>query len=171
MKKWSFAICLLIMLGAIGYYFFPEKKLPVEKKISKLVVLKNERIMKVYSSGEVIKVYSISIGKNSIGDKVVQGDKRTPEGTYIINDKNAGSGYHKNLGISYPNHEDRLAAQSKNLDPGGDIKIHGLQNGLGFIGKFHRVINWTAGCIALTDEEIDELYDRVEIGTPIIIMP
>src|SRR6188768_1738394 len=103
MKKWSIAICLLIMLGAAGYYFFPEKELPADKKISKLVVMKKERIMKVYSSGEVIKVYHISIGKNSVGDKVSQGDKRTPEGSYIINDKNAGSGYHKNLGISYPN--------------------------------------------------------------------
>jgi murein L,D-transpeptidase YafK len=171
MKKWSIAICLLIMLGATGYYFFPEKKLPVDKKISKLVVFKKERVMKVYSSEEVIKVYHISIGKNSVGDKISQGDKRTPEGSYIINDKNAGSGYHKNLGISYPNQADRSAAKSMNVDPGGDIKIHGLQNGLGFIGKFHRVMNWTAGCIALTDDEVDELYNQVEIGTPIIIMP
>jgi murein L,D-transpeptidase YafK len=171
MKRWLLTCCFLILAAGIGYYFFPEKKLPLDKQISKLVVLKKERIMKVYSSNEVIKVYHVSIGKNSTGDKVSQGDKRTPEGSYIINDKNAGSGYHKNLGISYPNREDRLAAQSMNMDPGGDVKIHGMQNGLGFIGKFHRLMNWTAGCIAVTDDEIDELYNRVEIGTPIIIMP
>ena len=171
MKKWIAGFVFLTLIGATSYYFFPEKDLPSDRKITRPVVLKSERMLKVYSSDKVIKTYRISIGKNPVGNKVSQGDKRTPEGSYISDDKNPGSGYHKNLGISYPNAADRSRARAGNLDPGGDIKIHGMQNGLGLIGKFHRLIDWTAGCIALTDAEVDELYDHVEIGTPIIIEP
>jgi murein L,D-transpeptidase YafK len=106
-----------------------------------------------------------------MGDKEFEGDKRTPEGQYTINDKNSNSGFHKNLGISYPNKRDIEEAKKKKLKPGGEIKIHGIRNGFGFIGKFQRLFDWTAGCIALTDHEVDELYDSVEIGTPILILP
>lgn len=90
---------------------------------------------------------------------------------YFIDSKNPKSGYHKNLGISYPNEEDIQNAKFEGVEPGGEIKIHGLRNGLGFIGKFHRWYDWTAGCIALTDSEIDELYRSVEMGSPILIQP
>jgi murein L,D-transpeptidase YafK len=99
------------------------------------------------------------------------GTKEHQKGEYNVNDKNPNSGFHKNLGISYPNAVDKREAKRKGLDPGGDIKIHGLRNGVGFIGKFHRLFNWTAGCVAVTDNEIDELYDAVDLGTPIIIKP
>jgi murein L,D-transpeptidase YafK len=171
MKKLITGILVLLIIAASVYYFFPEDKLPPGIKIDRLVVRKRDRIMQVYSGDNVIKTYRISLGRNPTGDKEYEGDKKTPEGEYKINDRNPESGYHKNLGISYPNTEDIAVAKRKNLKPGGEIKIHGLRNGLGFIGKFHRMIDWTAGCIALTNEEIDELYDRVEIGTPIIIQP
>lgn len=127
--------------------------------------------MNAYSQGKLMKTYNISIGQNPKGDKEFEGDKKTPEGEYTINDKNPLSAFHKNLGISYPNNLDIAAAKIKKLRPGGEIKIHGLKNGIGFIGKFHRITDWTAGCIAVTDQEIDELYENVEIGTPIIIKP
>lgn len=111
------------------------------------------------------------MGRSPVGDKAAEGDKRTPEGDYFVNGKNPGSGYHKNLGISYPNAEDRANANARGLSTGGDIKIHGIRNGMGFIGKFHRMFDWTAGCIAVTDEEIDELYENVKVGTPITILP
>jgi murein L,D-transpeptidase YafK len=82
--------------------------------------------MEAYSNGQLIKVYKISLGRNPLGDKEYQGDKRTPEGEYEINDKNPNSGYHKNLGVSYPNALDKKEAEQKGLNPGGDIKIHGL---------------------------------------------
>jgi murein L,D-transpeptidase YafK len=171
MKKWIIWILgILILMGAV-YYFFPENKLPANKKIDKLVVLKGKRIMEVYSNGQIIKTYKIALGQNPTGDKESEGDKRTPEGEYRINDKNANSSFHKNLGISYPNTQDTEEAKKKNLEPGGEIKIHGIRNGFGFIGKFHRMLNWTAGCIAITDQEIDELYDNVAIGTPVVIRP
>jgi murein L,D-transpeptidase YafK len=171
MKTWVIFACALLLIAVVGYYFAREEKLPRDKIINKLVVIKSKRIMEVYSEGCVLKTYRISLGKNPIGDKEFEGDKRTPEGDYTINDKNPTSGYHKNLGISYPTQHDIQEAKRKNLQPGGEIKIHGMKNGYGFIGKFHRMVDWTAGCIALTDSEVDELYERVAIGTPITIRP
>jgi murein L,D-transpeptidase YafK len=171
MKKWILLILVVVLSGATVYYFYPESKLPPGTKIDKLVLIKSERIMKAYSGDELVKTYSIALGRNPIGDKQSEGDKRTPEGVYTINDHNPHSGYHKNLGVSYPDQSDRLAAKSLGVDPGGEIKIHGLKNGIGAIGKFHRLLDWTAGCIAVTDQEMDELYDAVANGTPIIIKP
>ncbi|MEL7146303.1 MAG: L,D-transpeptidase family protein, partial [Bacteroidota bacterium] len=91
----------------------------------------------------------------------------TPEGKYYINDRNPNSGYHLNLGISYPNKADR----QRPGNPGGHIKIHGIKNGQGWIGKLHRWVDWTDGCIAVTNFEMDELYRTVPNGTPIFINP
>jgi murein L,D-transpeptidase YafK len=171
MGKW--ALWTLFFLTSIGliYYFYPQTKLSADAKIDKLIVIKSKRIMEAYSNGQLLKTYKISLGQNPVGDKQFQGDKRTPEGEYKINGRNPNSGFHKNLGVSYPNQTDILDARKRGVDPGGDIKIHGLKNGLGFIGKFHRLFNWTAGCIAVTDEEIDELYKAVGTGTSILIRP
>jgi murein L,D-transpeptidase YafK len=168
-----FIVIALIILVAISflYYLFPEDTLPPHVKIDKLVVLKSKRRMEAYSKGEVIKIYKISLGRSPIGDKEVEGDKKTPEGAYFINGKNSESGYYKNLGISYPNREDIEQARMKKINPGGEIKIHGIRNGFGFIGKFQRWLDWTAGCVALTNEEVDEIYQAVEVGTPITILP
>ena len=109
--------------------------------------------------------------KVDCGTKPPAKDKKTPEGIYSINDKNPDSGYHKNLGISYPDKDDLDNARRLGKSAGGDIKIHGLRNRIGFIGKFHRLFDWTLGCIAVTDKEIDELYRAVKIGTRIEIKP
>ena len=171
MTKWTLRTLLVLISVGLIYYFYPETELPTNTKIDKLIVIKSERIMEAYSGGHLIKTYKISLGQNPFGDKELQGDKRTPEGEYTINDRNPNSGFHKNLGVSYPNKTDMAEAKKKGLNPGGEIKIHGLRNGVGFIGKFHRLFNWTAGCIAVTDKEIDELYKTVDLGTPIIIRP
>lgn len=161
------ALILIIVLG--GYYFYPEKKLPVDISIDSLIVLKSERKLLAYSNGELIKIYKISLGRNPVGAKEIEGDKKTPEGIYYIKDKNPNSGYHKNLGISYPVEKDIKKAKELGKPPGGDIKIHGLRNGTGFIGKCHRWVDWTLGCIAVTNKEIDELYNAVKIGSKIEI--
>lgn len=171
MKKLATGALIILFVSSVIYYFIPSDKLPPDKKIDKIVVIKGKRIMEIYSGNQVIKTYAIALGRNPNGDKESEGDKRTPEGDYQINDKNPHSSFHKNLGVSYPNQKDIEDARNKNLKPGGEIKIHGLRNGIGFIGKFHRIMDWTAGCIAVTNDEIDELYERVEIGTPIIIKP
>jgi len=160
----------LILLGAVAaYYFYPGKKLPEGTVIDRLVVYKSKRVMQAYSNGRLLKTYTIALGFNPTGHKEYEGDGRTPEGTYTINARNANSGYHKNLGVSYPNNADRAFAKSIGKAPGGDIKIHGLRNGRGAIGKFHRWNDWTHGCIAVTDTEIDELFTAVKEGTVIEI--
>jgi murein L,D-transpeptidase YafK len=161
----------LLFLGLIVYYFYPEGKLPTNIQVDKLVVYKSKRQMLAYSNGQLVKTYTISLGRQPIGDKEFEGDKKTPEGLYFINDKNSNSGYHKNLGISYPDKDDFENAKRLGKPTGGDVKIHGLRNKTSFISKFHRWFDWTLGCIAVTDEEIDELYNAVKIGTQIEIKP
>ena len=161
----------LISLGLTVYYFYPEEKLSADIQIDKLVVYKSKRQLLAYSNGQLVKTYKISLGRQPIGDKEFEGDKKTPEGIYSINNKNPNSGYHKNLGISYPNKDDIENAKRLGKSAGGAVKIHGLKNKISFISKFHRWFDWTLGCIAVTDEEIDELYNAVKIGTQIEINP
>lgn len=164
---------LILIITVIGFFAYSQADKPIDKSVTidKIVVEKGKRRLNLYSNDKLIKTYKISLGQNSKGDKEFEGDKKTPEGQYLINDKNPNSGYHKNIGISYPNKEDIKHAEKLGKKPGGEIKIHGLKNGLGWIGKAHLLMDWTAGCIALTNKEIDELYEVVEIGTPIEIKP
>jgi murein L,D-transpeptidase YafK len=168
MKK----ILLLILAFAVGgliYANYSTDSLPPDTRIDSLLVYKSQHYMDAYSQGKRIKRYTVSLGRHAVGHKMKEGDKRTPEGRYVINAKNSASAYHKNLGISYPNAADRRTARSLGVSPGGDVKIHGLRNGLGFIGRFHRFRDWTAGCVAVTNDEMDELFVAVHKGTPIII--
>ncbi len=165
------ALLILILMGISFYNIIPEPRLASDIKIDSLIVNKSKRELIVFSNGIKVKKYRISLGKNSIGHKQFEGDKKTPEGLYFINDKNPNSSYHRNLGISYPNQQDIEFAKRHEKLPGGDIKIHGLRNGIGFIGKFQRYTDWTLGCIAVTNDEIEELYNAVEIGTSILINP
>lgn len=166
--RWSL---ILSIISLVVYYFHPEQKLESNITIDSLVVYKSKRELMAYSNGQLIKTYTVSLGKNPIGDKEFEGDKKTPEGVYFINAKNPNSGYYKNVGISYPNKQDREVSKKLGKSTGGDVKIHGLRNGIGFIGKFQRWYDWTAGCIALTDQEVEELYNTVDIGTKIVINP
>lgn len=170
MKKLLFLF--IIVVGAYyGYLLLSERSLPEGTKIDRLVVHKSERRLEAYSKGELVKSYSVSLGKTPVGDKQHEGDNKTPEGRYTINDKNPNSDYYKNLGVSYPNAADRREAIRLGKPVGGDIKIHGLPNKIPFIGRWHRLIDWTAGCMAVTNDEMEELYQAVPVGTPIEILP
>ena len=169
-KKITLAIFLFIF-GLIVYYFFPEKKLPPHIQINKLVVYKSKRQLLAYSNGELIKTYKISLGKAPLGHKEFEGDNKTPEGKYKIDCRETISKFHKKLCISYPNKTDIVHAKRIGKEAGSNVEIHGLDNRYGFIGKFHRWYDWTSGCIAVTDEEIDELYNAVKINTQIEINP
>ncbi len=144
-------------------------KLPKNTKIDALLVYKSERKLIAFSKGKILKTYSIALGKSPVGAKHFQGDNKTPEGIYFINGKNAHSVAYKNLGISYPNSKD--ISNSKGKPTGGDIKIHGLMNYLWFLGNLHRLFDWTNGCIAVNNSEMEELYNAVKIGTRIEIRP
>lgn len=160
-----------LFFSLLVYYFYTNTKLPNNTKIDTIVVYKSKHQLLVYYKGSLLKTYIIALGRHPVGAKQYEGDQKTPEGIYYINDKNPDSGWHKNLGISYPNQEDIKRAKKLGKSPGGDIKIHGLKNKRGYIGKFHRWNDWTLGCIAVTNQEIDELYHFVEIGTKIEIKP
>ena len=164
-------LLITFFLSLLVYYFYPNTKLPNNTKIDSIVVYKSKHQLLAYSGGKLLKTYKIALGRNPKGAKQYKGDQKTPEGIYYINDKNPNSGWYKNLGISYPNQEDSKKAKRLGKPTGGDIKIHGLQNKRGYIGKFHRWNDWTLGCIAVTNQEMDELYNGVAIGTKIEIKP
>ncbi len=171
MKRLLKYFALLLIICLVTYYFWPYSKLDGTKKIDRILVIKHKRELIVFSGGEAVKTYRIALGGRPVGKKQFEGDKKTPEGVYYINDKNPHSGYHLNLGVSYPNKSDREYAVKQGKSAGGLIKIHGLKNGLGVIGRFHRFFDWTNGCIAMTDQEVEELYQHVPIGTEIEILP
>jgi murein L,D-transpeptidase YafK len=121
--------------------------------------------------GKVLKKYKVALGGEPTGPKERQGDHKTPEGVYVLDRRNERSHFYRSLHVSYPNGEDRARAQKAGVDPGGDIVVHGLPNGVGWIGSAHRMRNWTDGCIAVTNEEMDEIWRSVPDGTPIEIRP
>ena len=137
----------------------------------RIVVHKKTRTMELMHAGQVLKTYKIARGSEPLGRKTRQGDHRTPEGMYVIDSRNAHSQFHRSLHISYPNASDRENARKLGLMPGGDIFIHGLPNGYGFVGAAHRARDWTDGCIAVTDQEIEQIWKLVANGTPVEIRP
>jgi murein L,D-transpeptidase YafK len=141
------------------------------ERADRIVVHKARREMILLSHGNALRKYQVALGKNPVGPKVREGDMRTPEGLYSIDARYAKSEYHMALHISYPNASDRARARQLGVSPGGDILIHGLPNGQGSIGKAHLQADWTWGCIAVTDEEIEEIWRLVPNGTPIEILP
>jgi murein L,D-transpeptidase YafK len=141
-------------------------------KADKIVVIKSKRVALLMNNGEIIKAYRVSLGKQPVGRKSRQGDQKTPEGTYVIDSRITDSKFHRALHISYPNDSDIKRAQRFGIDPGGSIMIHGLPNGLGRkIGKLHRLSDWTDGCIAVTNSEMDEIWELVPDGVTIEIKP
>ena len=142
-----------------------------QQQADRIVIEKARREMTLLSRGKVLRSYKVALGHNPVGPKTRQGDMRTPEGMYTIDARYAHSEYHMALHISYPNAADRAQARKLGLNPGGDILIHGLPNGLGSIGKAHRLWDWTKGCIAVTDGEIEEIFRLVPNGTPVEIGP
>ena len=122
-------VCACIAVSVIGYYSWPEKRLPKNARIDAIIVWKSKRRMQVFENGKLLKTYRIALGKNPVGHKAIEGDGRTPEGSYRIDARSANSKFRKNLGISYPNRTDSENAEALGKSPGGDIKIHGLRNG------------------------------------------
>ncbi len=137
----------------------------------KVLIEKKERQLTLLSKGEVIKSYKIALGGNPVGPKERQGDNKTPEGTYIIDSRNRDSGYHLSLHISYPNEKDNMRAKELGVSPGGDIMIHGIKNGFSWVGASQAEVDWTKGCIAVTDQEMEEIFRLVPNGTVVEIRP
>ncbi len=168
-KRYAFLFSVLIFLvGGDSGWSSPTEGLPPAEALR---VVKSERKRYLLRDGKPYKTYCISLGSNPVGDKVEEGDKRTPEGRYTIDWRNLESRYHRALHISYPDAADRREARTRGVDPGGMIMIHGLPDKAqgdpdGYVG-----MDWTDGCIAVTNAEIEELLRLVKDGTPIEILP
>jgi murein L,D-transpeptidase YafK len=140
-------------------------------KVDRIVIVKYAREMTLMAGGKAIKTYKVALGTQPIGAKDRQGDHKTPEGEYVIDAKIPNSRFHRALHISYPNATDRERARKLGVNPGGDVEIHGLEAKYAWLGKLHRQTDWTDGCVAVTDEEIDEIWPMVSVGTPVEIRP
>jgi murein L,D-transpeptidase YafK len=165
-------VCASILAHANAGFRSPPPMNGPETTADRILVDKSERRLDLLKDGKVLASYEVSLSiAGDAGHKQREGDMRTPEGVYQIDSRNWASHFHLGLHVSYPNADDRAAAKAAGVDPGGDIMIHGMPNGLGWLGRFQLVLDWTAGCIAVTDEEIREIWASVPIGTPIEIVP
>src|SRR4051812_28169421 len=161
-----------MFLGALlAWANMPSYQMSDDAKADRIVVRKAARRLDLYRDMTLLGSYSISLGGQPEGPKQSEGDGRTPEGVYAVDYRNANSSFHRALHISYPSARDVAAAKAAGVNPGGLIMIHGLRNGLGFLGHLHTLIDWTEGCIAVTNNEIDEISRAVPDGTPVIIEP
>ncbi len=142
-----------------------------EMRADRVIVLKSERKLILIKDGKIVKTYKIALGGQPKGHKIQEGDQRTPEGSYVLDKKKSDSDYYLAIHISYPNMSDILHAEKLGVSPGGDIMIHGLHHDLVWMGKFHWIKDWTKGCIALTNPEMEEIWQVIQEGTPIEIRP
>lgn len=132
---------------------------------------KSERRLELLSGDKVVRSYAVALGANPVGHKRQEGDERTPEGRYVLDWRNPESAFTKSIHISYPDADDRAAAKRAGVDPGGMIMIHGQSKGFGWWSWLMQMFDWTNGCIAVTDEDMAEIWKMVENGTPIEINP
>jgi murein L,D-transpeptidase YafK len=158
-----------VLLAAVSVA--ADDKLPADARADRVIVMKKDRTLTLMNRDKVLKVYKVALGGDPVGPKRMEGDHRTPEGTYILDRRNSKSKYYRSIHISYPSVEDRERAHNLGVSPGGDVMVHGLPNGFGWLGASHRAQDWTDGCIAVTDQEMDEIWNAVPDGTPIEIKP
>lgn len=161
--KLIFALCAVLVVASCG----PPSKFKKYNgpEVTSVQVHKADRKMFLLHNDRVLKSYNIALGFAPVGHKQFEGDGKTPEGTYTISHKNPNSEFHLSLRINYPNDQDRIFAASQGKPPGGDIFIHGGPN-----KKIYQR-DWTAGCIAVTDKQIETIYSMIQPGTPIHILP
>ena len=133
-------------------------------KADRVVIVKSTHTLTLLSHGHVLKTYKVSLGRGGSGAKSAAGDRETPEGEYVIDSKNPHSRFHRALHISYPNARDRERARKQGTTPGGNIEIHGIEEKWAWVGSLHLAVDWTAGCIAVTNPEIEEIYELVPVG-------
>ncbi len=168
MSRWplraALAAMTALMFVANAKAPWPPPLAPAAERVDEIRVDKSERRMTLLRDGRIVKSYRVLLGDAPVGHKRQQGDERTPEGRYRITFRNDKSRFHLSLRVSYPNEADRRQARVRGVDPGGDIMIHG-----GTPPGYSR--DWTDGCIALSDAQIEEVWRLVPVGTPIEILP
>jgi murein L,D-transpeptidase YafK len=179
-------IIAALLLTAIGYFAFDyirvdscldsdgmwagpmgcRSELP---DVDRILIDKSERRLVAFERGRAVAVMNVALGRQPVGDKLSEGDNKTPEGTYPITAHKYDSSFHRALRLGYPTPAEFEKAKRDGRKPGGDIMIHGIRNGFGWVGGLHHIVNWTRGCVAVTDGEIDWLYQSARDGTPVEI--
>lgn len=142
---------------------------PLTGKVDRIVVEKSARRLTLWQNGKELRRYPIALGFTPVGDKLRQGDGKTPEGVFRIDRRNDRSKFHLSLGLDYPQAEDRARARAGGYDPGGDIMLHGQPNAMPVGMKAKG--DWTAGCIALTNAQIEEIWQVAAVGTVVEVRP
>jgi murein L,D-transpeptidase YafK len=173
-KKYKYialAMALALSLAVWPSFHSAQPALPVGTKADLLLVEKAKRTLTVYAKGRSIRTYHIALGRSPVGAKQCEGDDRSPEGNFKIDGRLPGSSCHRALHVSYPGPGDLERARAGHYQPGGSIMIHGIKNGSVWLRMIHPWVDWTRGCIAVTDPEIEELWRIVPNGTPIQIKP
>ena len=168
-KNWLCAqLVLLLLFFCSAAHTQAHRPIP-QKQADLIVIVKSTRTMTLYRGRSVLKIYKVALSADPVGPKTREGDHKVPEGDYVIDGKIAHSQFHRALHLSYPNAQDRARARRLGVNPGGDVEIHGLPNGYAWIGSGQHMIDWTDGCIAVTDAEIDEIWQLVPVGTRVEI--
>ena len=144
---------------------------PVTGHADRVVIDKTEHMMTLYTKGQVLQTYRVSLGRGNGDAKQQRGDHETPVGLYAIDARNAHSRFHLALHISYPNAQDREHARELGVPAGGDIMIHAVEPQFAWLGRIQSAVDWTDGCIAVTDRQMDEVWALVNVGTPVEIRP
>lgn len=150
---------------ALAWADWPAATLPADMRADRVVIEKGAHRLTLYRGGAPLKSYRVALGRVPVGRKTREGDAKTPEGAYVIDARISDSAFHRALHVSYPNEADREAAGRANVPAGGAIMIHGMRNGLGWLGRTHRLLDWTSGCIAVTNPEIEQIWRAVPNGT------
>lgn len=144
---------------------------PLPAKASHVVIEKGKRRLTAYAGKKELLSYKVALGQNPVGAKSCEGDYKTPEGHYRITNQKSDSHFYRSLRISYPEPSDVARARKLGCKPGGNIAIHGLENGYDWVGHTHSSVDWTKGCIAVTNQEMDRLWKLLPVGTPVEIRP
>jgi len=168
------SLLMAIVLIAAKVNFSPvAAQLPslAREPVDLVIVYKKDRLLHLKRNGLVVRQFDIALGAEPKGHKLAEGDNRTPEGVYTLDWRNINSQFYKSIHISYPQIRDEETAERLGVSPGGLIMIHGMPNGRAATEMNHPINNWTNGCIAVTNEEMDEIWSLVEDGTTIIIFP
>lgn len=171
MVKVLILLPVVALLAVLVWAHWPGPALAPGLKADRILVEKSARTLTLLNGTSVLKRYSVSLGHTPVGPKEREGDQKTPEGVYRIIEHKRDSSFHLALRVSYPEPADLERARAAGVKAGSDIMVHGLPNGRGFIGRAHRAKDWTAGCVAVTNPEIEEIFAAVADGTPIEIRP
>ncbi|QSX35463.1 L,D-transpeptidase family protein [Shewanella avicenniae] len=170
LKNYSSMLSIKSLITTVFLFGFAGTAL-ASQQADLVVIKKSKSLMQVMSQGKILKQYRIAMGDNPKGHKLREGDQRTPQGRYILDYKKADSAYYRSIHISYPNDDDKFRAHALGINPGGQIMIHGENPHSELSPEEAQQYNWTNGCIAVTNKQMDEIWQLVDSGTPIEIWP